>query len=131
MALNQERVMLLIEALESGDFNQIKGALRIDVRDKPCFCCLGVACELAVQHGVIPPAVYDGRWKYLGEYEHLPRLVRDWYGFSDDDPHLPTADYRHYLSMVTLNDGRHESFKEIAQFLRRALLEENTELGDV
>jgi hypothetical protein len=48
MAVNRERVALLVEALESGQYEQGRWSLSKDGK----FCCLGVACEVARANGL-------------------------------------------------------------------------------
>lgn len=49
-----------IAALRSGNYNQCRGRLRLMVDDKPVgYCCLGVACEVARDAGIIKE--YDGK----------------------------------------------------------------------
>ena len=66
-----------VAALESGEYDQTAGRLR----NGDSFCCLGVACELAVKDGVIPPPVVDGEYFAYGERREigvLPDEVRWW-----------------------------------------------------
>ncbi len=132
MPLNKERVMLLIEALESGRFKQGRFRLRATMGDSKLFCCLGVACELAVEHGIISPAVYheEGRYTYDGRTSVLPDKVANWYGFDGRAPSIPFDSEREddlrrrhsgRVQMISLNDDYGKSFKEIAQALRYAL----------
>lgn len=70
----------LIAALRSGEFDQIKRKLHT----KYGYCCLGVACELAVREGVIPPGVPDEAniYYYEENSSSLPWSVQRWLGFS-------------------------------------------------
>lgn len=79
----------LITELRSGNWVPGRGALRQITSDgTEKFCCLGVACEIAVRHGVIPPATkgeteYDSHRFYYGEdrvTSILPDEVAEWYG---------------------------------------------------
>jgi hypothetical protein len=71
-----------VEALRSDKYKQGQGCLRLGDR----FCCLGVACELAVEAGVIPPPTKrdDGAYQYGkaagASTACLPDCVRDWLG---------------------------------------------------
>lgn len=86
----------LVAALRSGRYTQGKGRLTSitpegDHRD----CCLGVACKLAVEAGVIEAGTQDrfglGEWGEIkydkgdGSHENaiLPEPVRAWLGFRD------------------------------------------------
>ena len=45
-----------VTALRSGDYKQGEGMLRQVLDDNTeAYCCLGVLCEIAVKHQVIPP----------------------------------------------------------------------------
>ena len=75
-----ENVQAWVEALRSGDYAQGTGYLR---RRDDTYCCLGVACELAVNAGVIPaPTLGNATYFYgkSGDYAGLPDEVREWLG---------------------------------------------------
>jgi hypothetical protein len=102
-----------VKALESGEYEQNKGALRKGNR----FCCLGVLCDLAVKAKVInPPTIlisdYGDDFAYgNGGYTGaLPDSVRRWAGLSESSgAHRST-------SLAALNDsGR--TFKTIAKVI--------------
>lgn len=101
-----------LQALESGQYKQ--GILALQEGDN--YCCLGVACDLAVKARVIPPPRIEqrgGRRIYKGgEYQLLPDVVRDWLGLKDRSPILPTGE-----SLVGLNDTGWK-FKQIAALIR-------------
>lgn len=62
---NRETMTELVEALESGEYEQATGRLlRIDPGGKKAFCCLGVACD---KSGL-------GHWE--GEVYVIPNLFR-------------------------------------------------------
>lgn len=90
MSLNVEAMTELINELRSGNWKQGRGALRRD----DTYCCLGVACEVAVRHGVIAPptqgdTAFDGARFYYGparDYGYLPYAVMNWFGFPDRAP---------------------------------------------
>ena len=109
-----------VKALRSGEYKQGKELLREG--DK--FCCLGVACELAVKEGIInnPKIIqkpFVSHVSPLYEYEkkttHLPEKVMKWLGLRDNEGGFFTGrKKRKYLT--TLNDnGR--SFKQIARYI--------------
>lgn len=86
MAVNRERVRLLVDALESGEYEQ--GQNRLQQNGK--FCCLGVACEVAIANGVEinvqqrrPDLDQDLETVYDNATMFLPESVSDWYGFED------------------------------------------------
>lgn len=73
-----------IEELRSGKWKQHKGALTNE--DRNAFCCLGVACELAVAEGVIPASEKGESGYYHGLHVAcLPDDVRDWLGLADNE----------------------------------------------
>lgn len=102
-----------VAALRSGHYMQGHGYLRD--RDGG-HCCLGVLCEIAVKHGVIPPAEIrpgDTVYSYICRDEgyddiYLPEQVRDWAGL---DSCNPTAND---ITLSMLND-RYHTFDEIAE----------------
>lgn len=124
MAANRERVQLLVDALRSGEFQQ--GQCRLNRNET--LCCLGVACEVAIRHGVTVRREeysdsYD-RWvEYDGEIAYPPSSVTAWFGFTDNDPMLfsPTGE----PSRATwMNDERDYSFAQIADAFERTFLAE-------
>jgi hypothetical protein len=75
-----------VKALRSGKYKQGKNYLRTGDR----FCCLGVACELAVKAGIIPPAseptiqaAVKGVLAYEDQKFGLPKSVQTWLGLQD------------------------------------------------
>lgn len=94
-------------ALRSGELQQ--GASRLHWAGwygKPDqFCCLGVLCEIAVKHDVIPPGrLIGGTYIYGGEgtETYLPAEVQKWAGLERDG------------GMVNINN-EHMSFMSLAQ----------------
>lgn len=104
-----------VEALESGKYQQCRGALcKVDKLGNRSYCCLGVAYE--VLHG-------KDAWR-----KHENRLVLTHYGaiagLSNEDQKelgilLPT-----HGQLMRMNDHRHKSFAEIAAFIRTDILEQ-------
>jgi hypothetical protein len=109
-------------ALLSGKYKQ--GQERLRTRDDK-YCCLGVLCELAAEHGIIDPGerVYSGGAYVFGTEEdfsvsYLPVAVQIWAGIGTPQALLPneTEKSNNYLSLAHANDaGR--SFKEIAELI--------------
>lgn len=62
-----------VAALRSGDYDQTTGQLANEARTR--FCCLGVACEVAIKHGVIET--------YTPQAMGLPHEVNNWLGLED------------------------------------------------
>jgi hypothetical protein len=146
MSVNKERVQLLVDALRSGEFQQVGGVLR---RAGGGHCCLGVATEVALRNDFLPPE--DEAIGELWDHENgetLHEVVRDWYGFDDDDPTIiVTADdgvdvyitateangVDVYISATEANDATDSSrggvhrypFNEIAAGFHRMYLEDS------
>lgn len=80
-----------VEALLSGEYRQGQSFLAQEVCGIRRYCCLGVACELAVREGVIeidePQEVTTGvrRLRFGQEVELLPHAVADWLGLASTD----------------------------------------------
>lgn len=130
--MNREIKQRWVEALRSGEFEQ--GTHRLRNRDNT-YCCLGVLCELAVESGVIPPAIeaphHDGSEQsaayFSGTAIDLPPEVLEWAGleasswavrtvyFSVTDPRTGWGEIR---SAEDLNDDLQLTFKEIATHVR-------------
>ena len=100
-----------VKALRSGEYGQCEAFLAYDGR----YCCLGVACELAVKAGVIPEPVEDesrGCLVYGGEdYEVLPQQVQEWLGLRTSKGDFGDGD-----SLTQRNDDG-EDFQEIADLI--------------
>jgi|SRR5688500_2127325 len=104
---NKENMRLWVAALRSGEYEQGHGALH-DHNDK--FCCLGVACEVALKAGVKMPVTPHGNYiRYGQEISHLPTVVQEWLGLPVMDPFVAPM-----VSAVSANDGHRWSFEQIA-----------------
>lgn len=123
-----ENVKELITALRSGKYTQGKGRLTQIIDGKPCDCCLGVACKIAMdkiplQQKIIGEAsgvVYD-----IGDLEYdmvLPTVVMKMFGFKSHKGDFAPED-----SLASMND-RGVSFNEIADFLEQQLDNQTTDL---
>ena len=78
------------------------------------YCCLGVLCDLAVKHGVIPePSRSDGYFVYEGEACQLPKAVCNWAGLNS----IAGSFREGPGSLVTLNDSGNYSFQQIATII--------------
>lgn len=126
---------LWLEALRSGEYDQAKGTLKEDQEDGSVgYCCLGVLCEVAVQEGVIKPAVpwkpiddddymgNCGHYKYDTEMDVLPDAVMEWAGINSKSGMLPeffTFENSEHTagSLVDLNDDFHFDFNQIADVI--------------
>jgi hypothetical protein len=107
-----ENALKWAAALESGEFEQGYGSLNKDGK----FCCLGVACEVAIREGV--PVKVDvpyegGACHYDRDDALLPASVQAWLGLANND-----GAYEGGRSLIGDNDARELTFKEIAQIIR-------------
>lgn len=140
--MNPEVKELWCTALESGDYPQTEGFLRVtenhdeeDDAPVPGYCCLGVLCELAVQAGVIPPGAEElgegGRLtrvtygKPRGDQSdyRLPAAVVRWAGLghvpNSKSPAIPDRN-GDMNALANMNDSDYK-FPEIARLIREAL----------
>lgn len=80
----ERRRKLWTAALRSGEYQQIKRQLR----SPNGFCCLGVACDVAVKNGLSVRIEEEltlsvPMYRYDGSSAVLPYSVVRWYGLSD------------------------------------------------
>jgi hypothetical protein len=121
---NRENMTKLVEALESGNYQQARGYLRVLNSDGTAkgYCCLGVACDISgVGH-------WFGRGYRVREHNTsafalppttgLPLQVQEWLGV--DDPFVRISS-QHALCATTLNDNGWD-FHQIAAQLRKVYL---------
>ncbi len=107
-----------IEALESGDYKQGKGALRSH-RDE--YCCLGVLCDLVQPDG----------WSRYNDSPECPDVLTTYYEFVYKNESaggvLPTTLAKdvdidshgaHSTSWITTDNDSGKSFQEIADIIR-------------
>lgn len=92
---NKENVQKWIDALLSNRFKQGSGKLRTESKGIVRHCCLGVACEVAMENGVVLeigelPEVYMGEdmtyYTFDGQSGFLPGKVQDWLGINAQNP---------------------------------------------
>lgn len=132
------RLRLWVAALRSGQYRQAKGALVKRVDGAISYCCLGVACEVAIANGLKVEVAERETEGGLGparsyDYEHtlLPGSVRKFYGLEDSDPYLPLdpTDEDSSVNLASsLNDDHDFSFEEIAEVIEYAFdLKEETD----
>lgn len=90
-------------------------------------CCLGVACDVAVEEGVIPaPVTHNEVLHYAGKSTSLPQAVADWLGLSNV-PILDLPSREDFTTLVGLNDGQRLSFSQIADLIDYAYLSDDSE----
>lgn len=125
----QEHRRLWLEALRSGKYTQ--GRMRLATTygdDIPVrYCCLGVACDVAIKSGLdLDVAKVDGgaALTFDGGSRVLPDRVQEWLGLEDRSPELRSTS--EMMSLVGLNDSGDYTFEEIAD-----LIEKHGFLGDM
>ena len=122
---NKERIQLWIDALRSGEYTQIQGALR----QPDGYCCLGVACDI---YHTVTGLGYWGvgagphRYAFTQFSADLPPQVVQWFGLEASDPKLhlaePEPPYDREQYITNLNDILGKSFKEIADLIEAKYL---------
>lgn len=103
---------LWAEALKSGRFKQTTGNLR----NSNGYCCLGVACELAIENGVDIHIddTGSGYRRYDGHTAVCPLQVMHWLGLRDEAGSFVDATLG--ISLVQANDTG-ASFDTIAKLI--------------
>jgi hypothetical protein len=85
--LDPEKKALWVAALRSGEYEQGKNHLAVRQADGTfAFCCLGVACEVAIKNG-LPLAVREDvgmRRLYEGLSSHPPYVASRWLAPADE-----------------------------------------------
>lgn len=100
---------LWTDALRSGEYQQCTGVLRDADQG---FCCLGVACDVAVKHGVeMLVSIRGGNYEYDDSWSSLPTKARAWLGLGDE---LSVDRIIHTL--IDMND-KGAGFGEIASLI--------------
>lgn len=111
-------------ALRSGEYEQGHGHLCNVIGDYNYHCCLGVLCELAVKHNIIPEGVVNScshTKSFEGSSASLPTKVREWAGIFDELGSFDNPIERPTVSCTVnalsgLNDSG-VSFSEIADII--------------
>ena len=112
-----------LRALRSGKYKQTVGNLHSKYGEDG-YCCLGVACELAVKAGVnIKVTEHGGIVFYNRKSDFLPPIVRKWLGFGPRNEagmfkRKDSYTYDSYETLASLNDSRF-TFSEIADIVEQ------------
>src|SRR5688500_15014524 len=111
---NKANMRLWVDALRSGDYKQGRHYLQADGK----FCCLGVACQVAVAAGVpLRVRKYADRIVVYGDCQSsLPPEVTTWLGTGDGFGDVPVTKW---LLATRANDSHGWSFERIADALDR------------
>lgn len=99
------------EALRSGKYKQGRNTLRYSDE----FCCLGVACDIAIENGVALTVAQDeyGEWTYGGKADVLPPSVQEWLCLRTANAAPKGEIEGEHESLAGYNDGG-GTFEEIA-----------------
>lgn len=95
--VNKENMRRVVAALRSGRYLQGHGRLKEIFKDSIHYCCLGVMCEVAMEHGVIldvarhPLGDFSMSVSFDGSSAFLRKRVLEWLGLDvsvegDGDP---------------------------------------------
>lgn len=82
---NKDNLRLWVDALRSGEYKQGREQLHDPELNE--WCCLGVACDVAVKNGV-PLNIDAAGARFDGHTDYLPQRVMDWLGIDSADPEL-------------------------------------------
>jgi hypothetical protein len=124
--INKVNMRKWVAALRSGDFLQGQERLATLKGGKWFYCCLGVACELALADGVqMPVGESPTSKKYDGSGAFLPRPVQSWLGLEPgegEDPENPGVEINfrglpERRSLSHLNDNTGFNFGQIADLI--------------
>ncbi len=114
-----------LPALRGGGYEQGTGALR----QYDAYCCLGVACDLLLQDGIITtpwntdPA-YDSKYYRVGADDHvenLPQEAATFLGIPHTGLRVQNPSTGDHSSLMVANDGWKLDFIQIADAIERAL----------
>ena len=89
-----------VKALRSGKYKQGIGQLRSGEK----FCCLGVACDLAVKAGVIK--------SFVGSRAGLTKTVRKWLNLNESE-----GDYEGGMGALSADNDDGKNFLTIANII--------------
>jgi hypothetical protein len=134
--VNKDKLKLWIDALRSGEYRQGHGHLAGKDGEVVKYCCLGVACEVAIKDGLD----LEGRWgrpavdedRELVEEDRkfydtedlvLPPAVQDWLGIPGNTT-VEVVLHGIEESVIDLNDNMDRDFGQIADALEWTFLKE-------
>lgn len=147
-----QRRRSFIAALRSGQWKQTTGKLCHTYEGDRSYCCLGVACEVAIADGLnIHVNIREGRVGYGADglsgssTTTLPEEARTWFGFAEENPwlkvpaetaaeidsnlfHSYLRNGRECFTAVELNDEHKLTFLQIADCVEYTFLPEDWEV---
>lgn len=120
---NRENIRKWVDALRSGNYRQGVDTLKAVMSSDgvPSYCCLGVACELALHEGIVTQNIIRGHSGF-GEERNtgsLPTEVQQWLGIYSDNPYIPGIDE----TLLCLNDVVQLDFLLIADLIEETYLD--------
>lgn len=121
--MNQEIKEKWVAALRSGEYKQAAGALKVNTKEGPAYCCLGVLCDLYAKE-------FDEEWTtdtssvtgkeyilFLDYETTLPSNVMLWAGLLHSNPSIDLAEaFGGRSNLAQYNDAGY-SFEEIAEVI--------------
>lgn len=117
-----------VEALRSDRFRKGTGYLRKrgPIDQLTYHCCLGVLCEVAIEHGVALILTHgeDGQTYFDGEALLLPEKVMLWAGLEKVGPEVWDEDFEAGLrktELTLVNDDTEAEFPDIADLIEASL----------
>lgn len=120
--IDRDLVVAWVDALRSGEYRQRKNYLAgPDWEGKLAYCCLGVACEVAISTGyaIKKVADEDGYVEYDDEREYVPADLRTPLGLQDSEGGIEGSEFG---SLANMNDNLSYSFADIANVIERYIL---------
>lgn len=131
--MNKEKLKLWLDALRSGEYQQGYGRLaNIDETGSVGYCCLGVACEVAIKDGLdLLRDVGLRNINYGLAYDsgYLPEEVQQWLELDDNNVMVEFTDSEGNTRdehVAFLNDTQNWTFEQIADAVEAKYLAEET-----
>lgn len=111
-----------VAALESGEYEQAKNVLHRKTEDGDSFCCLGVACDVAIKNGLTVDVEEGedregGFVRYNGIGHFLPSEVASWLGVRTNAGYYRKPNSHSGDDLASHND-KGDSFADIAKIIR-------------
>lgn len=107
--VNKHNMLLWYRGLKSGQYEQTTNRLAQVVGDKVSYCCLGVACEVAIANGLQLDKKISGEAIFYSDRDQwtgggLPWEVQQWLGVEETAPVI-APDYAPDLIDPCVLDG--------------------------
>lgn len=135
---NVVRVQLLVDALQSGEFEQARDTLGLfdEAVGKVKYCCLGVACEVAIANGLALERWIGANGNVCYADRETPDFESDtdlttgvakWYGFDGPDfsnPKLGVDQHGGDVYATGANDDLRADFATIGAAFKAKYIDE-------